>query len=337
MTLTASGGASLQATKAASLEPGTKRAALVLSHAVAGLSARDLRTRRLSEGFSDAAESWGYASKVFAASDIERAKRRIATGHFELVVVSAGSSASVLARLAPSVPGTRFVFADASLSGLGIEGLANATAFVYADDQSAELAGYISGLVGLRRGAPGEHPDVVSVVSGVRTPHTERIAAGFARGARRAASGVRVLVDYADSADEKTACEQIANEQVDSGADVVFGFGGSCGQAALAVVRARGVWGIRADEDAVPLGPHILATTWKQWEASPIQAFNRLEHDRRQLGDELLLRGQDISIGLDANYAVGIDSDGAGVSDSIWSKVVRLCSDIRQHTREAAP
>jgi basic membrane lipoprotein Med (substrate-binding protein (PBP1-ABC) superfamily) len=244
----------------------------------------------------------------------------------------------VLARLAPRVPGTRFVFADASLPSLSLEGVANATAFVYEDDQSAELAGYLSGLVTLRRGAPGERPDVVSVVAGGRTAHAERVAAGFARGARRAASGVRVLVDYADSADDEAACEQIANEQVDSGSDVVYGFGGSCGEAALAVVRSRGIWGIRADEDAVPFGPHVLATTWKQWEASPAQAFNRLEFDQgSQHGDELLLRGEDIAVGLDDNYAVGIEAESAAVSDSIWSKVVRLCSNIRQHTREAAP
>jgi hypothetical protein len=42
---------------------------------------------------------------------------------------------------------------------------------------------------------------------------------------------------------------------------------------------------------------------------------------------------------LNDNYAVGVDDTNLNpvVSESIWSKVVSLCSNIRQHTLVDAP
>jgi basic membrane lipoprotein Med (substrate-binding protein (PBP1-ABC) superfamily) len=45
--------------------------------------------------------------------------------------------------------------------------------------------------------------------------------------------------------------------------------------------------------------------------------------------------GEDAVLGLNDDYAVGVDDTGfsPALPETIWSKVVELCSTIRSHTR----
>ena len=165
---------------------------------------------------------------------------------------------------------------------------------------------------------------MVSIVAGLPTVDTNRVVRGFARGVRRSLPNVVVRVDYTNEVIDPTACELIANKQIDAGSDVVFAVAKRCGLGALAVARTRGVWGIGTEEDAVPGGPHILATTYRDVDRAVRDSIDDFEFDS--------LRPGEIVRGLNEDYAVGIDKTSYVVSDSIWSKVVHRCSQIRQHT-----
>jgi hypothetical protein len=47
--------------------------------------------------------------------------------------------------------------------------------------------------------------------------------------------------------------------------------------------------------------------------------------------------GTDVVLELDDGYAVGVEPDSREVSESVWSKVVRLYSRIRQHEGDDTP
>lgn len=51
---------------------------------------------------------------------------------------------------------------------------------------------------------------------------------------------------------------------------------------------------------------------------------------RLEVGD--FPAGRDIELGLADDYAVMAEAENPYVSESIWSKVVRLSSSIRRHT-----
>jgi len=135
--------------------------------------------------------------------------------------------------------------------------------------------GYISGLVPPRGQPSRERADVVAVVGGIRTPQVDRNIQGFKRGLAATLPRAKVLVDYANETVDRTRCEQIANSQIDRGADVVFAAAGKCGSGALAVARARGVWGAGDEESASEPADfsddllvrmekeHELASTWR--------------------------------------------------------------------------
>jgi DNA-binding SARP family transcriptional activator/basic membrane lipoprotein Med (substrate-binding protein (PBP1-ABC) superfamily) len=335
MALSATGSVSRDQLPAVGSSDSVTRVALVLP-TQASVTSEDARITSTTAEFRRTADRLGYEQEILVADEVdpspaqlERTVDALAQGGYRLVLVSgAGATAQALAPLVRRQPETRFVFLDAYLSSLSLDGVPNATGIPYADHESARLVGYLGGLVP-RRGDPQASPvDVVSVIAAPRTPRNHRIVRGFARGVHNAQRDVAVRVAYVADPDDKTRCEALANAHVDAGADVVFAIGRPCSTAALTVARMRGVWGIRVGGDATSRGPHIMASTWKVYETAVAKALNGYSLDT-------LPAGRDVTIGLADDYAVIIDADSHAVSEKLWSKVVRLCSSIRQHAAQA--
>jgi DNA-binding SARP family transcriptional activator/basic membrane lipoprotein Med (substrate-binding protein (PBP1-ABC) superfamily) len=279
--------------------------------------------------FRESAATWKFDAEVVADEGPALASR-IEHGRFDLVLVAGYAATNVLSAAVRKQPETRFVFLDASLADLGLEGVRNASAIRFASEQTSHLAGYLSALVPRRNGRAKERVDMVSVVAGPASAQASRVVAGFETGVRRARRDVRVRVDYVSRADLAT-CERVANRQIDAGSDVVFVDAGYCGLGALAVARLRGVWGIGAYQDGVDPGPHVLAVFYKDYERATSIALDHFAIDD-------LPAGEDRVLGLNDDYAVGVDAGNfnSAVPESVWSRVVRLCSTIRSHTRNDA-
>jgi basic membrane protein A len=276
--------------------------------------------------------AWGHEAETVsvggAARDpavVERAVERVERGDFDLVVV-VGEHAIMpaFAELARRQDGTRFVFVDESLSSLGLTGVPNATGIRFAVEESSFIVGYLSGLVS-PHGAPStSRVDTVSVVAATRTPQTLRAIAGYRFGVRRGNEKTVVRVAYSGDVLDKTACERIANDQIDAGADVLFALAGyPCSHAVVAVARIRGVWAILSESNGGPPSRHVLLATHKWWERAILDAVNDFE-----LGS--LPRGRDLVLGLADDYSVGFDRISAVIPERRWSRVVELCSKVRQ-------
>jgi basic membrane lipoprotein Med (substrate-binding protein (PBP1-ABC) superfamily) len=265
------------------------------------------------------------ASLQPGAGEVARIGERLEQGGFGAAFVLGNALSRAVAPFAREVPDTRFVFLDASLAELSLLGVPNATGAPFREEQSIELTGYLSGLAPLRSGTG--KADMVSVVLGVRDAHAERIARAFERGVRRSRPSVRVRVDYANEVRNPTACELIANDQIDAGSDVVLAAAGSCGLGALAVAQLRGVWGIgRYEDGAIEEAPHMLAATLQDWVRTAGRLFT--DYDLRRLP-----AGEDEVFDLNADYAVLIWVNSI-VPESMWSKVTELCSKIRIRDRD---
>jgi DNA-binding SARP family transcriptional activator/basic membrane lipoprotein Med (substrate-binding protein (PBP1-ABC) superfamily) len=340
MAFTASGSAPRPPSESATPSEATPvtRVALVLPRAP-DAALDDARIRETTNAFRETTSAWGHEAAEIVVGDeidptsaeIESAIGRIEAGEFALVLVSGGGvTARALAPTVGRLTGTRFVFIDASLATLSLRGVPNASGMPFADHQTSRLMGYLSGLVSPRGGRPRERADVVSIVASPSTPRVERLVRAFERGARAALPSVTVRVDYAASERDQTTCERLANEQIQAGSDVVFAVAGKCSSAALEVAKLRGVWGIRTNDDGVPDGPHIIATTYKRWETAVKEAITDFELDR-------LTSGRDRVLGLADDYAVDAWGSNSPEVRAAWSKVVRLCSNIRVHSETGSP
>jgi DNA-binding SARP family transcriptional activator/basic membrane lipoprotein Med (substrate-binding protein (PBP1-ABC) superfamily) len=331
MSLTASGGTASAKPRRMDLPLKAEKVALVLPGDPAGADATDPSVYWSARGFETVTNAWGHKDVetfvIDRPADADRQAQEVVDGDFDLVVVAGdGLGARALAPFVRNATSTRFAFVGPRLADLGLAHAMNATGYAYAEEEAGRLAGYLSALVPPRGGSAKAAPDMVSVVAGPRTPRLNRLVAGFEKGVKRASANVRIRVDHVRDATDRTACEAVANEQIDAGSDVVVALGETCGSAALAVVRVRGVWGIRDEDDRIQPGAHILGTFSRYWEASVMRGVNDVEWGS-------FPAGTNVELGLADDYAVlFVAEDQAHVAEALWSRVVKLCSTIRSHT-----
>jgi DNA-binding SARP family transcriptional activator/basic membrane lipoprotein Med (substrate-binding protein (PBP1-ABC) superfamily) len=329
MSLTASGSTPLVGEGETS--PAKNRVALVVSKVSRGAGV-DLRAREATRHVRQVSGSWDHETETVSVSGVhpgpavvERAVERVEQGDFDFVVV-VGEPAVMraFADLARRQSSTQFVFLDESLASLSLKGVPNATGIRFAVEESSFVVGYLSGLVAPRGKPSTTRADVVSVVAATRTPQTRHAIEGYRLGVRRASARTAVRVSYAGDVLDKTACERLANAQIDAGSDVIYAVAGyPCSSAVVAVARLRGVWAILSDPEAVPPNRHVLLTTDKWWERAVSDALDGLELD-------LLPAGDDVVLGLADDYAVGFERISSEIPERSWSKVVAICSKVRR-------
>lgn len=259
--------------------------------------------------------------------DIGRIAGKIRAGGVGLVLaLGHGPSAQALAGVVRGLPQTRFVFVDASLSELSLEGVPNAAAIGFAADDALLLGGYASGLMPTMDGS-ARRIDRVSIVAAEPDERTERLVAGFTRGLHETNSGAAVSVDYSHALQDPTVCEQLANARIDEGADVVVALSGRCGLGAVQVAKNRRAWAIGLEEDGVrtveggPHAGHVIS-------APSNDRFAAVEFAIRRLFDGSLPMGVDTVLGIEDDYITEPGLGGA-VPKAIASATVERCSQLR--------
>jgi basic membrane lipoprotein Med (substrate-binding protein (PBP1-ABC) superfamily)/DNA-binding SARP family transcriptional activator len=177
----------------------------------------------------------------------------------DLVIIGATPHLEALSRVTPQFPETRFLVPDSVFDkAASFKGQMNVTGINFHDGENSYLGGYLAGL--MARGHKS-----VSAVGGLPSSQSVRdLIAGFARGARRARPGIRVLVGYSGTFVGQASCEKVANRQIDRGSDVIFDVAGECGLGAMDAAGIRGVWGLGVDTDLSYLGSQILASVVKR-------------------------------------------------------------------------
>jgi DNA-binding SARP family transcriptional activator/basic membrane lipoprotein Med (substrate-binding protein (PBP1-ABC) superfamily) len=254
------------------------------------------------------------------SASVARVTRLLDAGRYDLVLFAVSRDAARrFALVAKALPETQSVFIDATLEELGLTDTPNATAIRFATEGPAQLAGALAGLVRTPAGDP--RLDAVSFLAARPTAETTRRLVAFRRGVVRARPAARVTVAYTGETLDPTSCEQVANAQIDAGADVLFVNSGRCGTGALAVARARGVSAISGDGVSGARG-NVLASIFKDWDNAVYSAVGAFAEGK-------LPRGENVVLSLDG-YNVGLEMN-ATLPKGIASRVVNLCTDVRLH------
>jgi basic membrane protein A len=194
------------------------------------------------------------------------------------------SYASSLALVARRFPRIHFALFDAPRTL--IPGLPpNVQAVLHLPAEAAYLAGWLAARLEQRR--PG--PDAIAAVGGAQIPSVVDFITGFRAGARRADPGIKVLVRYSNDFADPNTCEAIARDLIARGAGTVFNVAGGCGLGALEAARTAGVWGIGVDTDQSSLGPHILTSVVKRYDAGFQRLLAQVETRRWRTGTATLI------------------------------------------------
>ena len=191
----------------------------------------------------------------------------------------------------------------------------NLLGLLFKEQETGYLVGNLAGLEEKRR--PGK--DVIGSVGGQKQPPVDRFIAGYQAGAKAADPGITLLNNYSEDFADQAKCKQIALNQIEQGAGVIFQVAGGCGLGALDAAKEKGVWGIGVDADQSFLGPHILTSAVKRVDTAVFDAI-KLVADRK-------FKGGNITFGLKDN-GVGIGKISPKVPKSEVAKVMQIRADI---------
>lgn len=287
--------AMLAAPLAGSGTPATSapRVAVVLDPA--GCSGEN--TLRLCESIIAALRRTGVTARIVAPTfreDIGDSLALIARQGYEAVTLWGVYYDRKVAAVARRFPRVRFVVIDGSRTEVPTAP-PNVQGVVLRTREAAYLAGWLAAKLETRR--PGR--DVVGVVGGDPTvPAVMEFVRGFVAGAKRAAPRARVLVDYSDDFLDQSKCAALARRQIARGAGTVFNVAGGCGLGTMRAAAEAGVWAVGVDSDQSFLGPHVLTSVLKGFEAGFAEVLRQVEAGRVRTGGDTVLTLRDGAAGL---------------------------------------
>ena len=142
---------------------------------------------------------------------------------------------------------------------------------------------------------------------------------GSSTGAKAADPGITTLNGYSEDFSDLAKCKQIALNQIEQGAGVIFQVAGGCGLGALDAAKEKGVWGIGVDADQSYLGPHILTSAVKRVDTAVFDAIKLVVDGK--------FKGGNIVFGLKDN-GVGLGKISPKVPKSEVAKVMKVRADI---------
>ena len=105
---------------------------------------------------------------------------------------------------------------------------------------------------------------MIASVGGQKLPAVDAYIAGYQYCAKKVKPGTKTLTDYSQDFVDQAKCKEIALNQIQQQADVVFQVAGGCGLGALQAAKESKDWGIGVDADQGYLGNHILTSAQKK-------------------------------------------------------------------------
>ena len=174
---------------------------------------------------------------------------------YDLVIAVGFLMADSVKTVAEQFPNTQFMIIDnpwASGDPANLEGT------VLHEQEAGYLVGYLSGLLYPAKGS------AFSTVGGQKIPPVDRYIAGFRAGVKAANKKAKLLNGYSQDFVAQDKCKNLALQQIQQGAKVVFQVAGGCGLGALDAAKQKHVWGIGVDADQAYLGSQILTSALKR-------------------------------------------------------------------------
>jgi basic membrane protein A len=268
-------------------------------------------------GLKRAQAQLGVQGEVFQTKSAQEYVPNLSTfprRRYDLTVGVGFTEAIAIDTVATTFPNSKFTIVDVDQTEEPHKP-ANLLGLLFKEQETGYLVGYLAGLEEKRR--PGK--DVIGSVGGEKQPPVDRFIAGYRAGARAADPGITLLNGYSQDFADLAKCKQIALNQIEQGAGVVFQVAGGCGLGALDAAKEKHVWGIGVDADQSFLGPHILTSAVKRVDTAVFDAIKLVKDGK--------FRGGDITFGLKDN-GVAIGKISPKVPKSEVAKVMQVRADI---------
>jgi basic membrane protein A len=268
-------------------------------------------------GLQRAQSQLGIQQRVFQAHSTQEYVPNLSTfarQGYDLTIGVGFTEATAIDTAATTFPNSKFAIVDVDQTEEKHKPK-NLLGLLFREQETGYLVGYLAGLEEKRRSGP----DVIGSVGGQKQPPVDRFIAGYQAGAKAADPGIKLLNAYSEDFSDQAKCKQVALNQIEQGAGVIFQVAGGCGLGALDAAKEKGVWGIGVDADQSFLGPHILTSAVKRVDTAVFLAIKSVVDGK--------FKGGNMIFGLKEN-GVGIGKISPKVPKSEVAKVDQIRADI---------
>src|SRR6476659_5682617 len=268
-------------------------------------------------GLLRAQKELGVQQRVYQAKSTQEYVPNLSTfarQGYDLTIGVGFTEATAIDTTATNFPNSKFAIVDVDQTTEPHKPK-NLLGLLFKEQETGYLVGYLAGLEEKRR--PG--PDVIGSVGGQKQPPVDRFIAGYQAGAKAADPGIKTLNGYSQDFSDQAKCKQVALNQIEQGAGVIFQVAGGCGLGARDAAKEKGVWGIGVDADQSFLGPHILTSAVKRVDTAVFDAIKLVVDGK--------FKGGNIVFGLKDN-GVGLGKISPKVPKSEIAKVMKVRADI---------
>lgn len=171
-----------------------------------------------------------------------------AANQSEVVVASGFNFATPMGNVAPDHPDTNFILIDAEpadAEGNPIQ-LDNVMSYYFAEEQAGYLVGFVAGTI--------TNTNHIGFIGGEAIPPVNKFAYGYIQGAQAANPEIIVDIQYAETFNDQTKGQTMADAMYGGGCDIIFSAAGGTGIGAInsAVEKNKAgeeVWAIGVDID----------------------------------------------------------------------------------------
>jgi basic membrane protein A and related proteins len=175
----------------------------------------------------------------------------------KLIIAAGFLLGDTVKAFAQQYPNIKFAITDDPVAAIG--GFKNEEGITYA----AEQAGCLVGVLAAKQ-AKSMGKKKIGVVAGIKLPSVDSWIAGYQFCAKKAVKGTKTLIQYSNSFIDQAACSNLAQNEIGSGAQVIFQVAGLCGDGALKEASKLGKWGIGVDTDEYKVAKRILTSGIKK-------------------------------------------------------------------------
>jgi basic membrane protein A len=208
------------------------------------------------------------------------------------IVIAAGFLlGDTMKKYAKQFPKVDFAITDDSASAVG--GLKNELGITYATQEGGCLVGVLAAKQAEQMGKK-----IIGAVGGIKIPSVDSYIAGYQYCANKAVPGTKTLIQYSNSFTDEAACSNVAQNEIGSGAEVIFQIAGGCGDGALKEASKLGKWGIGVDADEYGVAKNILTSALKKTDVGVELAIRSAFHNRFAGGTDILLNLKNNGVGV---------------------------------------
>ncbi|HEY2544312.1 MAG TPA: BMP family ABC transporter substrate-binding protein [Gaiellaceae bacterium] len=135
----------------------------------------------------------------------------------------------------------------------------NVEGITYAANESGCLVGVLAAKMAKKMGG-----NTIGAVGGIKIPPVDIWIAGYRYCANKAVPGTKTLIQYSNDFSAADKCQTVGENEIGSGAKVLFQVAGGCGLGALKAADDAKIWGIGVDSDEYNDAKRVLTSATKK-------------------------------------------------------------------------